>query len=341
MRRTLAAVIATAALLTATGCSSGGSGSTEAVPQVTLRLGFVADVTQSTALIGIRQKIFAQNAGTAITLRTIAFRTDADEAAALEAGKLDAAYASTGTILSTVRAKGTGYLRIISGAATGGTELVVKPSIANPSALKGHAIAVPSADGPQAIALSYWLSQQHLAGPHQVTITPSTPGTSTVQDFKAGRIDGAWIPAPFDIEMVQSGGRVLATEASLWPGGQFGAINLVVRLSFLNAHTSAVLSLLKAQVRANDTLRLNPFLVATVVAAEIRAITGTAVPPGVVAASMVQLRFTDDPITATLPIEAQRATAAGLPPIADDLASLYDLAPLNLMLRLTGERPII
>ena len=344
VRRALAALLAAAALPLAASCSSssgGGSAGQAPIPQVTLRLGFVADVTQTTVLIGIRQKIFARAIGKSVALRAIGFRTDAAEEAALEAGELDAAYASTGTILAAVRAKGAAFLRIVSGVTAGGTELVVGPGIAGPSALKGKAIAVPSADGPQAIALSYWLTRQHLARPGQVSVVSAGSGASAVTEFTSGRVAGAWVTAPYDVEMVQAGGKVLASEASIWPGGQFAVTNLVVRASYLDAHTSTVMSLLQAQVRSNEALHGSPLLVVTAADAELQAVTGTATPPGIFASSMSQLTFTNDPIVATLPTEAQRATAGGLPSVTGNLAGLYYLTPLDLVLRLNGQQPVL
>lgn len=340
MRRILATVASIAALVTLTSCGSGGTGPAAVAPQATVRLGFVADASQTTALVGLRLGIFGKNLRPYFVLRAIPYRTDSAEAAALAAGKIDAAYASTGTILSVISARGAAFLRIISGAATGGTELVVKPGIGSASALKGRTVAVPTGNGPQAIAARYWLAQQHLGGPGQVSVISSGSAAAAAADFSAGRVDGAWVPAPYDTQMLSAGGRVLVNEASLWPGGQYGATNLVVTTTFLTAHSSAVMSLLKGQVQANALLRGNPLQVITAAMEEVKAVTGTDVSSSSFASAFSILIFTNDPVSDTLPTLAKRAAAAGLPAVTGNLATLYDLTPLNLALHLTGEKPV-
>ena len=241
MRRTLATTAA--ATLLAAGCSSSstpaptGVDAPPATP-LTLRLGFVTSLTQAPALIGIQDGFFAKNLGPSIALRPIPFRTDTAEETALAAGKLDAAYASPTTILNVIQAAHASHIKIVSGAASGGAELVVKPSITTPAQLKGGTLAVPAPGGTQDIALRYWLRLHHLAttitaGGSEVSITAGTPGTTTVSDFTTGHITGAWETAPYDVEMTSHGGRVLVNEASLWPSGQFATTNLVVTQSFL------------------------------------------------------------------------------------------------------------
>ncbi len=89
-------------------------------------------------------------------------------------------------------------------------------------------------------------------------ITPITPNSAAVLQFKSGQIAGGWEPAPYDIEMVQDGGHVLVNEASLWPQGQFVTTNLVVTQKFLAAHPSVVNGLLKGQIEANNYIHSNP-----------------------------------------------------------------------------------
>ena len=72
---------------------------------MTVRLGYVPEVTQSTAMVGIRGGLFAAKLGRDVTVRPIAFANDAAEAAALAAGKLDVAYASPDAILTVLAAR--------------------------------------------------------------------------------------------------------------------------------------------------------------------------------------------------------------------------------------------
>ncbi len=350
MRRMLTTAAVAAALLAA-GCSSspgtagpglpgiGGAGQAgTAVPALTLRLGFVPGVTQAPALIGLRDRLFASALGPAARLRAVAFPSDAAEQAALAAGKLDAAYASPGTILSLTKA-GKG-IRIISGTASGGAELVVKPGISSPARLSGATLAVPAAGSAEDIALRYWLQHNRLNTPGSGSVAITSPDpAAAVREFAAGRISGAWEPAPYDIEMVNAGGRVLVNEASLWPAGRFATANLIVTTTFLEAHTGIVLSLLKGQVQANSYLHQQPLQAVLAVQGELAALRDTSVPPTALTASLAQVTFTDDPIAASLLTQSQHAGMIGMPRPAGDLTSLYDLAPLDLLLREAGQPP--
>src|ERR1700722_7458921 len=101
MRRAAFAAMIGAALLLA-GCSSSssssstantGSSTTTSDPSpVTVRLGFLTNVTHASALVGLKEGFFAKALGSAGTLQLTAFNTGTEETTALLAGQLDAAY---------------------------------------------------------------------------------------------------------------------------------------------------------------------------------------------------------------------------------------------------------
>ncbi|HME67569.1 MAG TPA: ABC transporter substrate-binding protein, partial [Streptosporangiaceae bacterium] len=100
MRRVTAAAIVGAALLLAAGCSSSsagttssgtGSGNTDPAP-VTVRLGFLENITHASALVALKEGFFTKDLGSAGTLKPTAFSTGTEETTAILAGQLDAAY---------------------------------------------------------------------------------------------------------------------------------------------------------------------------------------------------------------------------------------------------------
>lgn len=344
MRHALVAVAA-AILVTACSGTAGGGSQPMHAPGTTVRLGFVAEVSQAPALVGVADGLFAKNLGPGITVRPVMFRTDAAEEAALASGKLDAAYASPETILAVLRARGASRIKIISGAASGGAELVVSPGIHAPGDLRGRVLAVPFAGGSEDVALRHWLDSHRLAATATrsagtVMITTGTPGPAAVQELRSGRIAGAWEPAPYDIEMLQGGDRALASEHSLPPVSQSPAANLVATQSFLRARPAAVIGLLKEQVQANEILHTSLIQANLAVGAELRR-AGASLPTGVLAASLNQITFTEDPAASALISQAELAASPGDRPVpASALTSLYDLGPLNLILRVTGQPPV-
>ena len=71
MKRVITGLTAAGIALLAVGCgSSGGSGSGgSADPQVTLRLGYLENITHATALVGEKQGFFTKNLGHNVTVK--------------------------------------------------------------------------------------------------------------------------------------------------------------------------------------------------------------------------------------------------------------------------------
>lgn len=319
------------------GGSNSGTGADRA-GTLTVRLGFVADVRQAPALVGLRDGLFtAALHGTGLTLQPVPFRSDAAETDALASGRLDAAYASTDSILAVLARPGDATISVVSGAAAGGAELVVRPGITSPSKLRGSTLAVPTAAGIQAAALRSWLAARRIPVGHEgVTLTEVAPD-AVVREFKAGRIAGAWMPAPYDVELTGAGGRVLAGEDAMPPGSRPAAVNLVVTRAFGSAHGAALLALVRAQVQANDIVNHDLLATVTAVNAELAGFSVGSLPVSVLGASLAQTTFTDDPGAGSLAAQAPPGQRAS---VTADLPTLYDIAPLNLALRMAGERPV-
>src|SRR5215469_15219447 len=341
MRRALAGAGIAALTALAVGCSASAGTAGATASQVTLRLGFQTNITHAPALIGIAKGFFAKDLGKGVKLQVIPFHTGTEEATALLAGQLDAAYVGPNPTLKAWQTSNGKLIRVISGAASGGAALVVKSSIKTPAQLKGQKLATPSLGNTQDVALRYWLKQHHLTtsetGGGQVPITPITPNSAAVLQFKSGQIAGGWEPAPYDIEMVADGGHVLVNEASLWPKGQFVTTNLVVTSKFLAAHPSAVTGLLKGQIEANNYIHSDQAAAEAAANTELTSLLGKGLKSSVLAAAFQQITFTNDPIASSLSTDAQHAVSVGLLKPVSNLPSLYDLGPLNALLKADGQ----
>ena len=347
MRRMLLAAGVTAATLLAAGCgSSGSSGSSASAADpaspVTLRLGFLANITHASALVGIKEGFFQKDLGNGVTLKLTPFSSGTQEGTALLAGQLDAAYVGPNPAIKAWQTSGGKLIKIISGAASGGAALVVKPGITSAAQLKGQSLATPSLGNTQDVALRYWLKQHGLptttAGGGALAIKPIAPNSAAVLAFQSKQIAGGWEPAPYDTEMEQDGGHVLVNEASLWPNGQFVTTNLVVTQSFLAAHPSVVNGLLKGQIQANDFINNNKAAAEQAANTELAAVnSGKNLKPSVISAAFAQITFTNNPIASSLATDAQHAVAVGLLKPVSNLAGLYDLGPLNKLLQAAGE----
>ena len=352
MRRALIAAGVGAAILLAAGCSSSGSSgsagtsadSSGSSAPVTLRLGFLENITHASALVGIKEGFFTKDLGKNVTLKLYPFSTGTEEATALLAGQLDAAYVGPNPAIKAWQTSGGKLIRVISGAASGGAELVVKKSITSASQLKGQKLASPSLGNTQDVSMRYWLKTQGLTttptGGGDVPITPITPNSDAVLAFESGSIAGGWEPAPYDAEMLADGGHVLVNEASLWPGGQFVTTELVATQSFISAHPTTIDGLLKGQIEANSFISSDKSAAETAADAELAALSGKSLKTSILAASFAQVTFTNDPIAASLITDAQHAVDLGLLKPVSDLSAIYDLGPLNKLLAADGQSQV-
>ena len=70
---------------------------------------------------------------------------------------------------------------------------------------------------------------------------------------------------------------------------------------------------------------------------ELTDLFGHSLPAPLLAASFTQLTYTNDPLAATVLAEARHAAAAGLLTMPGSLTGLFDLGPLNKLLRAAGQ----
>jgi NitT/TauT family transport system substrate-binding protein len=344
MRRVTAAAMVGAALLLAAGCSSSSSSSSDpaatsgntasaAAAPVTVRLGFLENITHASALIALKEGFFTSALGSAGTLNPTAFSTGTEETTAILAGQLDAAYVGPNPAINAWQKSGGTAIKIVSGAATGGASVVVAKGITSASQLTGKTLATPSLGNTQDVALRYWLKQNGIAttatGGGDAFIKPTTPNSAAVLEFKSGQIAGGSEPAPYDIEMVSDGGTVLFSEPGV-------TTLLVVTQSFLSAHPAIVSDLIKAQVQANNFIKSNPTAAEADANAELASYTGKPLKPSLVAAAFKEITFTNDPDESSLTTDASQAVSLGLlKPV--NLSGIFDLTPLNQVLAAAGQ----
>lgn len=157
--------------------------------------------------------------------------------------------------------------------------------------------------------------------------------------FRSGKIAGAAEPAPADFELLAAGGRILAGGPGQPAISGPATANLVVTRKFLDANSAAVYGLLRGQVRTNDFLRHDLLQSSQAISTGLAA-AGRPLPSSVLALSLAQVTFTDDPLAASLAAQARHAAADGLAAAAPIPAGLFDFAPLDLVLRAAGEPPV-
>jgi NitT/TauT family transport system substrate-binding protein len=336
---TALATVTAAGLLAACGSSAGGS--TSGSDPTTLRLGFFPNITHATALVGVEKGFYTKYLGKT-KLKAEPFNAGPAAMQALFSGAIDATYIGPSSVLTGWQQSHGQAFKIIAGAAVGGADLVVAPSIKSVQDLKGKKVATPQLGNTQDVALRYYLKQHGLTttttGGGDVSIVPQS-NSLIVAAFKDGSISGAWVPQPYAAGMEADGGHVLVNEASLWPAGKFVTTELIVSTSFLDKNPTAVKELLEGQVAANAYIGSDRSGAEQAANAELKALSGKSLKSGVLSETFQQVTFTNDPVATSLTTDQTHAEAVGLLK-PTSLKGIYDLTLLNQILEAKGQQRV-
>jgi NitT/TauT family transport system substrate-binding protein len=321
---------------------AGASTSVKSGP-TTLHLGYFDNVTHAPALVALQGDILKRKLG-ANSLETSIFNAGPAEVTAILSGSIDAGYIGPNpTVTAFVQSHGA--VQVISGAASGGGFLVVKPSIKSVKDLKGKRLATPQLGNTQDVALRSFLKKKGLSadtsGGGDVSILPEDNST-TVTAFVSGSIDGAWVPEPYATRLVkEGGGKILVDERTLWPAGKYVTTDVIVRKDYLKAHPDVVQQLLEANVAAIDLINKKPADAQKLVADKISSDTGKPLAGDLIAASFKNIVFTPDPVSTSLVASAKAAVGLGLPGATSltktDVKNLYNLKLLNKVLKANNQ----
>ncbi|MFC8371550.1 MULTISPECIES: aliphatic sulfonate ABC transporter substrate-binding protein [unclassified Streptomyces] len=350
LRRTLA-VIAALPLLTLAACGYGSQAKDDGAAKVaagakkidgldSVRIGYFGNLTHGTALVGNNKGLFQKELG-ATEAKYAVFNAGPSEIEALNSGSIDIGFIGPSPAINGYTKSGGKNLRIIGGSASGGVKLVVNPDkVKSLEDVEGKRIATPQLGNTQDVAFLNWAAEQGWkvdaqSGKGDVTVVRSD-NKVTPDAFKAGSVDGAWVPEPTASKLVAQGGKVLLDEASLWPDEKFVITNIIVRQEFLEEHPKAVEAVLKASVEANRWINANPDEAKTAANEQLEKDSGKALPAEVLDPAWESIEFTDDPLAATLDAQAEHAVKAGLLD-QPDLDGIYDLTLLDKVLKAAGE----
>ncbi|WP_155058760.1 aliphatic sulfonate ABC transporter substrate-binding protein [Streptomyces blattellae] len=348
--RHLLAVTAALPLLALTACGYGSqaqentehavAGAAKVDGLDSVKIGYFGNLTHATALVGRHEGLFQEELG-GTTAEYATFSAGPSAIEALNSGSIDIGWIGPSPAVNGyVKANGNN-LRIVSGAASGGVKLVVNPEkIKSLKDVKGKKIATPQLGNTQDVAFLNWIAEQGWqvdaqSGAGDVSVVRSD-NKVTPDLYRSGSVDGAWVPEPTASKLVAEGAKVLLDEADLWPDKEFVITNVIVSQSFLKEHPKAVEAVLRASVESNKWINDNPDKAKAAANAQLTADTGKPLPAEVIDPAWPSIRFTDDPLAATLDTQAQHAVKAGLLE-QPDLTGIYDLAPLNKVLKAEGE----
>lgn len=298
-----------------------------------VRLAYFPNVTHASALIGLDKGLFQQELGTT-KLTPVTFNAGPEETAALLGGSVDIGFIGSGPAINAFAKSGPDTVRVISGATSGGAQLVVRGDIHAPADLEGKTVADPQQGNTQDVALKKWVAQQELDG---VKIQ-NLDNALTLDEFKKGNLAGAWLPEPWASRLVLEGGaKVLVDEKTLWPGGNFPTTVVIVRTEFLQQHPATVQAVLRGVLDANALASSDPGSAKTAVNHQLKELTGKALTPATIDRAFTGIELSTDPLARTYPQLAQDQVTAKIAKTAPALDGFLDVTPLNAVLAKAGK----
>ncbi|PJN25009.1 aliphatic sulfonate ABC transporter substrate-binding protein [Kitasatospora sp. CB02891] len=341
------AVLTAAGLLSACGYGSKSEDKSSAAPAAsgaklsadTVKIGYFANLTHGTALVGLKQGILQQELG-GTRIKTQVFNAGPAEIEALNAGSIDIGWIGPSPAINGFTQTGGKSLKIVGGSASGGVKLVVNPAkIGSVDELKGKRLATPQIGNTQDVALLNYLAGKGLkvdpnTGDGDVKVIRSD-NKVTPDAYKSGSIDGAWVPEPTASKLVTLGAKVLLNEKDVWPDKKFVITNIIVSQKFLAEHPDVVEAVLRGSVKTNAWIKANSDQAKAVANEQIKADAGNALDAAVLDPAWQDIDFIDDPLANTLQAEADHAVTAGLLK-KPNLAGIYDLTLLNKVLKAAG-----
>jgi NitT/TauT family transport system substrate-binding protein len=155
-------------------------------------------------------------------------------------------------------------------------------------------------------------------------------------------IDGAWVPEPWGERFIKEvNSRRFLDERNLWPNGKFVTANIIVRTDYLQNNPDVIKKLLAAHIDETNWINSHQDQAITQFNNELKRVTSQTIPVDALEKSLTRLELTWDPIAPSLFKSAEDAFDIGfLGKTKPSLAGIYDLTPLNDVLKENGLQPV-
>ncbi len=256
------------------------------------RLGYMANLTHTQALIGVARGDFAAALGAGTKLVTVVFNAGPSIVEALFAGKIDVAYLGPSPAINGfLKSKGKAFT-IVAGATEGGASLVVQRNLAPgfPGSMVGGRIASPQLGNTQDVALRTYLRVHEL----KATVLP-TENSLILPAFQRGDLAGAWVPEPWATRLVlEGGGTRVVDERDLWSNSRFPTTVVVVATAFATAHPQAVASFVSSHRLLTEWIGAYPEQAQGAVNSALASITGRPLGQNVLSEAWKRFEVTSD-----------------------------------------------
>jgi len=291
-----------------------------------LRVGHFPNVTHVQALVAhalSRQGKgwFEQRLGPGVTIQWYSYNAGPAAMEGILANTIDMTYVGPSPALNVYSRSGGREIRIVSGAADGGSALVVQPdeNLNTPADFRGKKIATPQLGNTQDIACRAWLSAgglkiTQLGGEAQVIPTENPDQLSL---FKLKQIDAAWTVEPWVSRLeMEAGGKPLVVDK------RSPITVLVTSVKFLADHRDIVSKFVAANRELTAWIQQHPADAQKLVVYELAAETNGKISPALIAHAWDSIVLTNDVSLPVMQTFVASAQAAGFLRQAPDLSQL-------------------
>ncbi|HEY3601233.1 MAG TPA: ABC transporter substrate-binding protein [Chthoniobacterales bacterium] len=265
---------------------------------VTLRFGHFPNITHAQGLIAhalSRQGKgwFESRLGPGVGIQWFTYNAGPSAMEAMFAGSLDVTYVGQGPALNAYLKSEGAEIRIISGAATGGAALVVRPDggIKSPADFRGKTIATPQFGNTQDISCRAWLKTNGF----KVTQTGGDIRVLPVANpdqlgmFQQKQVDAVWTVEPWVTRLLRkANGQIFYDDKDVlttW---------LASSAKFLNQHRELAKKIAQANVELTVWLQSHPEEAQKLLVQELEAETKSKVEPESVSEAWKRIRFTSE-----------------------------------------------
>ena len=292
-----------------------------------IRVGHFPNITHAQAVIAhalSRQGKgwFEQRLGPDTKIEWFVYNAGPSAMEAIFAKSIDLTYVGSGPALNAYTRSNGREIRLIAGAANGGSGLIVQPNqnLKSPADFRGKKIATPQLGNTQDISCRAWLTGgglkiTQLGGDAQVIPTQNPDQLAL---FKGKKVDGVWTVEPWLSRLEQeASGEVIVEEREV------ATTILVSSVKFLNEQRDQAKKVAQAHAELTDWILKNPDEAQRLIKTELLEETKSDMAPQVIAAAWKRIVFTAETPRAAVEEFMQNSVKAGFIKTAPDLSKLF------------------
>lgn len=296
--------------------------------QTTLRVGHFPNITHIQGLIGHHltragKGWFESRLGQDVKIEWFVYNAGPSAMEAIFARSVDLTYVGPSPAINAYAKANGGEVRIVSGAANGGSALVVQPdlAVAAPGDLKGRKIASPQLGNTQDVAARAWFANAGLrvtlAGGDVQIVPTANPDQLTL--FRSRQLDAVWTVEPWVSRLeTEAAGKVALEEPN--------AVTTVLAASekALTERRSLVKAFVAAHHELTDWIKANPAEAQEIVRKELSEEVRSPISAELIARAWRRITLVREADLSELKTFVDNARKAGLLRTAPDLSRLVE-----------------